>query len=851
MIFMKNSFVICIIAFGLSFFLACLVAFANQTDMPSYNASPSGSYTKIQLINKANALSSASFCLTTNTGAIDPAPTSGHTYVNTGTIFADGTTGYLEICKSDGTMASYPGSCFNRFGSGGTLPSCPSNYQVTNAASQSFSMIAGSPVISWSCCFTGQGNAVGAAIAKSGCFSIYSTTAQPVPDSCSSEDPNAYDIGCDYISASDMPIPVYKRNCCFNASSGTLGTSQCGGTCTNPSAVASDTICDATPPPVNEIGTVVGIGVASCPVLPVPCDYYCNAGYNNTTVPNTCTPDPCLATNETSGGDSVPFPLTSSGSSDTESCTAGYTGSLTYSCSLGSWSYVTGSCSPNPCLATIETSGGDNVPFPVTSSGSSATESCTAGYTGSLKYSCSLGSWSYVSGSCVPNSCPATNETSGGDSVPFPLTSSGSSATESCTAGYTGSLTYSCSLGSWSYVNGSCAAAPCLATNETSGGDSVPFPLTSSGSSDTELCTAGYTGSLTYSCSYGSWSYVTGSCVPNIDGICGVSNDTCTAGTPTGDSGNGTGIAFTWTCDGSGTGTNASCGPICSAGYTVSGTSCVAFVNGICGVTNNTCTAGTPAGDSGNGTSIAFKWTCDGTGTGTNASCGPICSAGYSVSGSSCVAIVNGSCGATNNTCTAGTPTGDSGNGTSTAFIWTCDGSGTGTNAGCGPICSAGYSLSGSSCVAIVNGSCGATNNTCTAGTPTGDSGNGTSTAFTWTCDGSGTGTNAGCGPICSAGYSLSGSSCVAIVNGSCGATNNTCTAGTPTGDSGDGTSTPFMWTCNGSGGGINASCGPICSAGYGVVGTTCVLGVGSCTGAPPVNATPCAGAPRTGCQYT
>ncbi|MBF0572007.1 MAG: hypothetical protein HQL12_09085 [Candidatus Omnitrophica bacterium] len=62
---------------------------------------------------------------------------------------------------------------------------------------------------------------------KSGCFSLYSSgfyssqshslSAPSQPPLCNTIDANAYDIGCEIISATDSySNTLYKRNCCFN-----------------------------------------------------------------------------------------------------------------------------------------------------------------------------------------------------------------------------------------------------------------------------------------------------------------------------------------------------------------------------------------------------------------------------------------------------------------------------------------------------------------------------------------------------------------------------------------------------------------------------------------------------------
>ena len=91
-----------------------------------------------------------------------------------------------------------------------------------------------------------------------------------------------------------------------------------------------------------------------------------------------------------------------------------------------------------------------------------------------------------------------------------------------------------------------------------------------------------------------------------------------------------------------------------------------------------------------------------------------------------------------------------------------------------------------------INGSCGSSANTCSAGTrdwsPT-DS----STQYLWTCVGQHGGSNASC-------------SLNKPINGSCGSSANTCSAGTRDWSPTD-SSTQYLWTCVGQHGGSNASC--------------------------------------------
>lgn len=114
--------------------------------------------------------------------------------------------------------------------------------------------------------------------------------------------------------------------------------------------------------------------------------------------------------------------------------------------------------------------------------------------------------------------------------------------------------------------------------------------------------------------------------------------------------------------------------------------------------------------------------------------------------------------------------------------------------------------VSGIACAAAVNGACGGPG-ACSAGSVSGDNGlTSCGTTRTWTCSGSGGGSNASCSNVNPA--------CEPVVLGRCGAANGApyssaptfglCRSGTASAISGSG---PWTWTCNGSGGGLTASC--------------------------------------------
>ena len=240
---MKKFLIIFILFSTSALLLISIISYANQTNktnLSNYYPSPSGNYTKVRLINPSTSgpnINKSCFCAQNSndsTGGSYPTCNTGLTtvtYTNAGTIFTDPTTGYLEICKNDGTFASYPGACFQRFGASGT---CPKNYTAITNGGSAFTTTNGYSVNSWTCCYNGNKNNSDDTTAphtKSGCFSTYSSTGQPAycnqveaAGSPNYVDRNAYDVGCDTIISADGTNTVYKRNCCYSAPSGSLAS---------------------------------------------------------------------------------------------------------------------------------------------------------------------------------------------------------------------------------------------------------------------------------------------------------------------------------------------------------------------------------------------------------------------------------------------------------------------------------------------------------------------------------------------------------------------------------------------------------------------------------------------------
>jgi cytochrome b involved in lipid metabolism len=178
----------------------------------------------------------------------------------------------------------------------------------------------------------------------------------------------------------------------------------------------------------------------------------------------------------------------------------------------------------------------------------------------------------------------------------------------------------------------------------------------------------------------------------------------------------------------------------------------------------------------------------------------------------------NGSCGTTNATAVATTPTtglctvGTVGTVSGTGpWTWSCAGTNGGTTASCS-------ATKTGATATPVNGACGTSNGTAVASTPTtglcttGTSGTVSGTGpFTWSC----TGTNGGTTASCTA--TLSSTPVTTVVNGSCGTSagqtlsttpsTGLCTLGTGSSVTSSNTNGTYSWNCAGTGGGTTASC--------------------------------------------
>lgn len=254
----------------------------------------------------------------------------------------------------------------------------------------------------------------------------------------------------------------------------------------------------------------------------------CSSGtWGGTSV--TCVPDPCLAFATVSGSCAYSIPGAASGATSSgTNTTPGFTGTASATCTAGAWSVVSATCvpaGPPPCAGTMRSSSGCNFSFPATADGATSTVATfTAGYTGTMSLLCNSGAWvSMGPGTCAPAAptpCTGTTISSGACVYNVPGAASGATSSgTNTTAGFTGTGTLSCSSGTWSPVSATCVpvpvGTPCTATTTSSGSCSYSIPGTASGSNSSgSNTTGGFTGTATLLCTNGAWSPVSATCTP-------------------------------------------------------------------------------------------------------------------------------------------------------------------------------------------------------------------------------------------------------------------------------------------------------------------------------------------------
>ena len=311
-----------------------------------------------------------------------------------------------------------------------------------------------------------------------------------------------------------------------------------------------------------------------------------------------------------------------------------------------------------------------------------------------------------------------------------------------------------------------------------------------------------------------------------VNGACGATVGTCSAGSVTADNGQtACDTTRSWSCAGTGGGTTASCslanaacssctstacgttahGGTCTSYATSSvayGSTCPAAITSTCSngswsitpATYPSCTVAAAASCSSPCGTIAHGATCTAYAA-SSVACGNTCSSQTRIcsngilSGSymnaSCVITSCATmCGSIANSCNASVPSNYVAGSCGGTATWTC------TSGNASTQCS----ITNAACP--INGSCSATAGACSAGNVTGDNGlTSCGTTRSWSCTGTNGGTTASC--------SKTNAACP--INGICGGGAWTCNAGAAVNGSCGGDT--YNWTCQGANGGSNASC--------------------------------------------
>tara|TARA_Y100000296_G_scaffold2588_1_gene3672 strand:+ start:18095 stop:20560 length:2466 start_codon:yes stop_codon:yes gene_type:complete len=458
-------------------------------------------------------------------------------------------------------------------------------------------------------------------------------------------------------------------------------------------------------------------------------------------------------------------------------------------CDEGTYKFTNGPSCPSSPINCYDSVGGSGCgSMQSVNHGESASWSCDTGYTGSCSAVCKNGSFDKSSNDCsltpVNGTCGTTADTcSTGDYDSNPADTAtefrwtckgknGGSDSPTCTFAKTpdcaainkvvnstptgpNGLQASCFHMLPSGMNGETKS---LAHNDGTCQDTIPMLFLHK---DVPTCSA------VYKCSGNTWveQSSSGSCSTTptpVTGVCGSNHDGCSKGVW--QDGTDTASQYKWTCLGQNGGSDTNC----------TKAKAVTPVNGSCGSTANTCSAGDYDSNPID-SSTQYKWTCTGKNGGSDASC----------TKAKPMTPVNGSCGSTANTCSAGDYDSNPID-SSTQYKWTCTGKNGGSDASCTK-------------AKPVNGSCGSTANTCSTGDYDSDPTD-SSTEYKWTCTGKNGGTDKSCTKA-------------KAVNGQCGSNKNTCVKGTV--DNTSSTATHDLWDCKGSGGGTTDSCSKVKSSSY------------------------------------
>lgn len=275
-------------------------------------------------------------------------------------------------------------------------------------------------------------------------------------------------------------------------------------------------------------------GSANCPFgcTTQPMRAFClNDGSGFGLPENICIPAVCLPMAYNSGACGfVNLPITSPGSSTPAvPCRTGCTGSITGTCPSGTATFtVSGTCVPDNCVERpYTTSYCGGVTIPATNHGTTTNVPCPGGCSGAgINATCNFGVFDSIIDNCLMN-CPATSAAAGvcGTANLPAGTPSGSVGTAPCPGACTGTVSALCTNGTYGTPSNTCLLdCPALPVGAGSCG-ATSLPATTSGSVSSVACPSGCSGTLSATCTNGTFGPVTNGCgcpATDVGTSCGV-----------------------------------------------------------------------------------------------------------------------------------------------------------------------------------------------------------------------------------------------------------------------------------------------------------------------------------------
>lgn len=362
--------------------------------------------------------------------------------------------------------------------------------------------------------------------------------------------------------------------------------------CTNGIFGPISNICLPTDCPVTAVSNP-DCGGTNLPSVPhgnvgqAPCPNFCGGQFFGTCnlgtytgITDACIPRPCDATVMTTiNCGNVTLPAVGNGViSVAPSCGAGCTGTYSARCSNASFVSVNDQCFRDCSNFPVSAGSCGTDTLPGNTHGNASSIPCPGGCSGTLSATCSNGSFGPVTNTC---GCPSTPVNTGAcGTTNLPPVANGAPGSIGCPGGCSGTVTGTCTGGTYTGISNTCQLA--CPNTPVSGGSCGSATLLGvpSGSPSSVPCPGGCSGTLSATCSNGSFGPVTNTCscpiTPVNTGVCGTVNLPAVAnGAPgsIGCNGGCTGSGVSGTCvSGSYTGVSINCTPVYFWNFTVAAT---------------------------------------------------------------------------------------------------------------------------------------------------------------------------------------------------------------------------------------------------------------------------------------